>query len=268
MKKELCGIALMSLWAVLATTAPAQADDLAEVKARGVLRVGVKADYPPYGFENEAGEIVGLEPDLAADVAERLGVALELTRVVTDNRLKFLQADRIDLMIATMSVNPEREQMVEVIKPLYYAGEETVLARKGSGLSQWSDLEGKQVCGVRSAYYNDDVVEFGGTIREFKDATAALNGLRQGWCDAFVYDTTWFANIVAQPEWSDFHVALPPINPAPWGIAVDKGEVAFRDFMSDVITDWHASGKLLELEEKWGTPPSQFLRDKHAEFQG
>jgi polar amino acid transport system substrate-binding protein len=53
------------------------AGSMDDIKARGELVVGVKADYPPYGFRNQGSQIVGLEPDLAADLAKRLGIPLK-----------------------------------------------------------------------------------------------------------------------------------------------------------------------------------------------
>src|SRR5579883_2949624 len=77
----------------------AHADTLADIKAKGTLVVGVKADYPPYGFRDSSGNIIGFEPDLAADVAKRLGVKLQLEPVVASNRMQFVQQGKIDLMI-------------------------------------------------------------------------------------------------------------------------------------------------------------------------
>ncbi len=81
----------------------ASADDLATIKQRGTLLVGVKADYPPFGFRSSSGEIVGIEPALAEDVAKSLGVKLELVPVVASNRIEFLEQGKIDLIIATMN---------------------------------------------------------------------------------------------------------------------------------------------------------------------
>src|SRR5712671_5300433 len=82
--------------------APAAAQTLDKIKQRGVLVVGTKADYKPFGFRDTSGAIVGFEPDLARDVASRLGVRLELEPVVSSNRMQFLQQGKIDLMLATM----------------------------------------------------------------------------------------------------------------------------------------------------------------------
>ena len=63
--------------------APAAADQLADIKERGTLVVGVKNDYKPWGFLDPSGAIVGMEIDLARDVAERLGTEIELVPVKT-----------------------------------------------------------------------------------------------------------------------------------------------------------------------------------------
>src|ERR1700686_3146685 len=73
-------IAVLGILAGLgATTAmtSARADELQDIKSKGVLVVGVKADYPPFGFLNSAGQNVGIEPDLARDLAKRLGVKIQ-----------------------------------------------------------------------------------------------------------------------------------------------------------------------------------------------
>jgi polar amino acid transport system substrate-binding protein len=113
----------------------ASADVLEDIKARGTLIVGVKADYKPFGFRDPSGAIIGLEPDLAADVAGRLGVKLELVPVVSANRMEFLNQGKIDLMIATMSDKPERRKIVQVIEPLYYSDAINVLLKRDPPVS-------------------------------------------------------------------------------------------------------------------------------------
>ena len=108
----------------------ASADALDDIKKKGTLVVGTKADYRPFGYLDPSGKIIGFEPDLAADVAKRLGVKLELVPVVASNRIQFLQQGKIDLMIATMSDTPERRKIVDIVEPDYYASGTNVLVKK------------------------------------------------------------------------------------------------------------------------------------------
>jgi len=110
----------------------AAADALQTIKDRGKLIVGVKADYKPYGFLNEDGKIIGIEPELAQDVADALGVELELVPVVSSNRMQFLEQGRIDLMIATMTDRPDRREVVYIVEPNYYSSGTNVLTPRKS----------------------------------------------------------------------------------------------------------------------------------------
>ena len=151
--------ALTALALFAISTRTADADQLSTIKSHGTLIVGVKADYPPFGFRAPSGEIEGIEPSLAADVAKRLGVKLELVPVTAANRMQFLQQGKIDLMIATMSDTPERRSIVDIIEPDYYASGYNVMPPKSMNIDAWADLNGKKVCLIQGSYYNKELQE-------------------------------------------------------------------------------------------------------------
>src|SRR5437660_11391190 len=127
---------------------PASAQTLDKIKQRGVLVLGSKAAYKPFGFRDPSGAIVGFEPDLGKDVADRLGAKLELEPVVSSNRMQFLQQGKIDLMIATMNDTAERRKIVGIIEPNYYESGVNVLATRKAGLKKWEQLMGQNLCGI------------------------------------------------------------------------------------------------------------------------
>ena len=143
----------------------AKADVLDDIKKKGTLTVGTKADYRPFGYLDPSGKIIGFEPDLAADVAKRLGVKLELVPVVASNRIQFLQQGKIDLMIATMSDTPERRKIVDIVDPDYYASGTNILAKKSARLKSWDQLKGKKVCMIQGVFLQQGAA---GEIRRSK----------------------------------------------------------------------------------------------------
>jgi polar amino acid transport system substrate-binding protein len=250
---------------VFGTAAWGQVDTIASVKQKGKLVVGVKADYKPFGYTDPSGKIVGLEIDLANDVARRLGVGIELVPVIAANRMEFLKQGRIDLMIATMAYKPDRAEVVAIPEPFYYAGAANVFAKKSSGLKNWTDLKGKPICAIQGAYYNRRTgEEFGAQLVVFKGVTEAMSALEGGNCVGVVFDTTFFAGIMGDPKWSEYGMVLPSIDPEPWGLGVRKEDTKFAAYMSDVIKDWHRTGFILDLEKKWGIPQSAFLVEQQA----
>ena len=267
MPKKLLAASLALAGLALAA-GPAAAQTLDKIKQRGVLVVGTKADYKPFGFRDPSGAIVGFEPDLAKEVADKLGVKLELEPVVSSNRMQFLQQGKIDLMIATMNDKPDRRQVVGILDPLYYASGVNVLASKKAGLKTWEQLKGQKVCGIQGAWYNKPVAEkYGADIVAFKGQTEAETALLQGNCIAWVYDDTAFAERLADARWRDYAMPLETILEEPWGIAVklEERDGPWGKFVAEQIADWHRSGRIIELEKKWNIPPSAFLKRMHEE---
>ena len=263
--KQLALAAGMAALATGAVSATASADAIADIRARGKLIVGVKADYAPYGFLDSSGKIVGLEPELAQDVADVLGVELELVPVVSSNRMQFLEQGKIDLMIATMTDTQERRGVVEIVDPNYYSSGTNVLTK--GNFAQWDDLKGAPVCGIQGAFYNRKTSEeFGAEIVAFKGTSEALTALKQNRCVAFVYDDSFIVSRLAEADWEGWKMPLPTIDDAPWGLAVQKGEDAFAALMSGMVVKWHVSGRILALEEKYGLEQTPFAKKMHQVF--
>lgn len=263
-------LALATGIAALAATAMsggAAADAIDDIRKRGKLIVGVKADYAPYGFLDSSGKIVGLEPDLAQDVADTLGVALELVPVVSSNRMQFLEQGKIDVMIATMTDTAERRGVVQIVDPNYYSSGTNILTK--ASFAKWEDLKGAPVCGIQGAFYNRKTSEeFGAEIVAFKGTAEALTALKQNRCVAFVYDDSFIVSRLAEADWQGWSMPLPTIDDAPWGLAVRKGEPALAALISGLAVQWHLSGRIIELEKKYGLEPTPFAQKMHELFLG
>ncbi len=258
---------LISFFVVCLVSPALQADVVDDIKARGKLIVGVKADYKPYGFRDTSGKIIGIEPELAQDVADMLGVKLELIPVVASNRMEFLKQGKIDLMIATMTDRPDRARMVFIVQPNYYSSGINLLVTKKAALKKWEDLRGKPVCGIQGSFYNKKVgQEFGAKIVAFKGTAESLNALKQGSCIGFVYDDSFIVAKLQDPQWSDYEMSLKTIDDSSWGLAVKHGEYRFYGMMSELTMKWHANGRIIELEEKFGITPTPFAVNMNKRY--
>lgn len=248
----------------LAGQAMAADDTLAAIKARGKLIVGVKNDYRPYGFLDPSGQVVGLELDLAHEVAARIGVALDPVPVIAANRMEFLAQGRIDMILATMGDTEARRKVIGMVEPNYYAGATNVLAPKSAGLKSWDQLRGRKVCAVQGAYYNRRVAQlYGPDLQVFPAVPDALNALAGGNCAAFLFDNTLIVSTLAgdPAKWGAYEMPLPSEDPQLWAIGVRQADLAapFGTLLSEMSKDWLRTGHILELEKKWGIEPSPYL---------
>src|SRR5215471_15281470 len=153
-------LASLSLALGLALTAatPSLAQDLPPVpeaiKKQGVLRVGVKCDYPPDGYLDAQGKPQGVEVSLAKQIAAyAFGSAdkIELTCVTAANRIPSLQGGKIDLIIATLGVSAERAQVIDFSENYAWGGSD-VLVPKDSPIKSLKDFAGKNVIVMKGAW--------------------------------------------------------------------------------------------------------------------
>ncbi len=263
--------ALLLAAMIAGAAASAQAaSDIDAIKQRGTLIVGTKADYKPFGFRDPTGAIVGIEPDLAADVAKKLGVKLELVPVVSSNRIEFLQQGKVDLLIATISDKPERRRVVQAIDPPYYSDFVNVLLPKKSGIKDWAELKGKPVCATSGAWYNKDIARtYGSEIVAFDGSEKPLFALKQGSCVGYLYDQSFIQGKLTDDDWkSEYAMPLKGVLEAPWIMAVAPGNTSMKTLLEGMTKDWMKTGFVVSEENKWGITPTDYSKAMHEKYKG
>ena len=273
MKTRLLALSTTLAATMLSSTAAYAAECTNEVwnrvMERGKVVVGVKADYKPWGYRDTDGSIVGMEIDFAQAAADAMGVELETVAVQSSNRMQFLEQGKIDMMIATMSDRADRREIVGIVQPNYYTSGTNIMAPKALGFTEWEDLRGKPVCGKQGAFYNQVVTErYGVEVVAFTGNAEAKQALRDKKCVAWVYDDSSIGSDLSSGEFEEFEMPLASEDDNPWGMAVPLAErdCVFGNFMSGLTFNMHQSGKLIELEEKWGIQATQYLADKKAQY--
>jgi polar amino acid transport system substrate-binding protein len=260
----ICICFLMTAWT-------AQAGSLEQIRQKGTLVVGVKNDVPLWGHKDPvSGVISGLEPDLARNIAENLGVKLELVGVQTADRVDAVTSGRVDVLIATLSDTPERQKQMALVAPHYYSSGVNILARKSENFKDWKELRHRKVCGRRGAFYNRLItVTYGADIVALYSNARSQGALRDGRCAALLYDDTAIIAMLNAPEWSkDFVMPLNTILSNPWSIALAPAERGGKldKAISKMIVSWHRSGYLQQLEKKWGIPGTRFVEEMHQSW--
>ena len=261
-----CAFAMVCT-ALLVAIPDAGADSLDDIKARGKLIVGVKPDYRPWGYIGPDGKLIGMEPDLAADLAQRLGVALELVPARSADRLDLLKAGRIDVLISTMSDTRDRRQVVTLLLPHYYSSGTNILAHKRFQFKKWDDLKGRKICGREGAFYNRGVsVRYRADVVVFRNNQEAKKALRDGRCAAWLSDdSTIVAELRDGDVWGEYEMPLPTEDLTPWsiGLPAQDRDSALANVIATTVGEWHRSGFLIKKEKEWAALESEFLSRMH-----
>lgn len=254
-------VALLSFGMILGVqfAAPpvAVSADLETIRERGYLIVGVKDNWRPLGFQDEAGELVGFEIDLARQLASDLlgnPDAVVLRPLVNTDRLAAVLEDRVDVAIAGIAITPARLRLVSFSVPYYLDGtalvtrQEAVQTLKDVRRSEIAILEGSDT--IATVRY----ILPGAALVGVNSYEAALQSLENGEADAFAGDLTVLSGWVQ--EHSNYHVLPTLLSTDPLAVVIPKGTQynSLRNSINQALQAWHEQGWLEDRATYWGLP--------------
>jgi len=241
-------------------------DRLSKVLCGGRIRIGVR-DYYPLFSTREGDERSGYEVDVAHAIAKRFGVEADFHRVNAATRIPMIGEDRIDLVIATMGHNTQRDSQVRFIRPHYYQSETTVVGPKSLPIKGWKDVSGRTICVTVGNVSNAVIVSENVRLMLFDEAGVLPERLRDETCVLAAQDDSFFAEYFTDPKFAAEFDQKFGFAQVPWGMAVartgsDKLARAL-DLMSQIF---HRDGVFLDFarKERIGTT---FLEKEHAVWQ-
>jgi polar amino acid transport system substrate-binding protein len=192
-------------------------DRLAIVLCADRIRIGVRADYPPFAV----GAVRrGYEVDLARTIASRLGVKPRLVTVTSGNRLFLLGENRVDVVIATLGHNDLRDGTVRFIRPHYYRSETVIVGPRDIAAAGWADLVGRTVCVTIGNVSNAELSSHAARLMLFDGPERLLDELKAGTCTLIAQDDSFFAASFAEPRFAALYNQKFGFAPVPWGMAV------------------------------------------------
>jgi glutamate transport system substrate-binding protein len=213
---------------------------MAEIADAGVIRVGTKIDQPGFGLANTEGDPEGFDVEIAKLIAAQLGLSedqIEFTETVSANREPFIQQDRVDIVVATYTINDARKQVVDFAGPYYVAGQDIMVASGNpEGIEGPDDLAGKTVCSVEGSTpaqnIRDNYPE--AQLVTYDVYSKCADDLRNGNVQAVTTDNVILTGLVAGSEGA-FELVGNPFTEEPYGIGLAKGDDDFRGFINDVL---------------------------------
>ncbi|WP_404872775.1 transporter substrate-binding domain-containing protein [Ideonella sp. A 288] len=245
------GTAVLGL-AMLAPLAAQAQTALDDVMARKVINIAVPTDFPPYGFVGTDLKPQGLDVDMAALIAAKLGVKLELVPVTSANRIPYLQTKKADLVISTLGKNAEREKVIDftaAYSPFFQA----VFAAKSVAIKTPADLAGKSIGVTRGAIEDMELTKLApasADVKRFEDNNATVSAFVSGQVQAIATGASVAGNLMARnPQLATEYKFV--LKDSPNFIGVGKGEDKLRAKVNEVIAAAKASGDLDKMANKW-----------------
>ncbi|HDR2755508.1 TPA: ABC transporter substrate-binding protein [Enterobacter asburiae] len=250
-------LGLLAAGGILSTQA--LADQLADIKAAGVVKVATFDANPPFGsIDAKTHEIVGYDVDFAKALAKTLGVKLELVATNPANRIPLLQSGKADLIVADITITPERAQVVDFSTPYFVTGQQFLVpAKSADKLDEYSRARIGAVKGTTGEQTLHQRFPQS-RVLSYDDIPLALTALRNGNVQAITQDSTILAGLLAQaPDKANFKILPDLISKEEIGVGVKKGETALLKVVNNELVALEKNGQAANIYDVWFGPQTQ-----------
>jgi glutamate transport system substrate-binding protein len=207
------------------------------------IRIGTKFDQPLFGLKGLDGKPAGFDVEVGKLVAGELGIPADKIEWVESQskvREEYIEQGKVDLVVATYTINDTRKQRVDFAGPYYVAGQQ-ILTRKDdnsiTGPDSFKDGT-KKVCSVTGSTPAKNIEQY------LKDKTTQLvlfgaysqcaDAVKNKQVDALTTDNVILSGFVADNP-NDFKLVGEKFTKEPYGIGLKKGDTEFRTFVNDTL---------------------------------
>ena len=233
----------------------ARADAVDDIKAAGQINVGIFSDFPPFSSASADMSIKGYDVDVAQQIADALGVKLNLVSVTGQNRIPYLNDKRVDILMS-VGYSKERAEVIDfaaAYAPYYIA----VIGPAELKVAGKDDLADKTIAVNRGTLEDTSLTEAApasADIKRFDNYNAVIQAFISGQTQLMVVGNDVGAQVLARQE------ALKPeqkfqLLTSPSHIGLNKNEERLKQSVNETVAKMLADGKLNESSQTWLKTP-------------
>jgi glutamate transport system substrate-binding protein len=217
---------------------------MAALQSKGKIVVGTKFDQPLFGLKNPlTGAIEGFDVEIAKLMAQGIfggtledaAKKIEFVETVSKVREPSITDGKVDIVVATYTINDTRKQVVDFAGPYYVAGQDIMVKKDNTTIKSVTDLNGKKVCSAQGSTSIKNVQQQAPTSDlsiSFDSYSKCAEALADGRVEAVTTDDTILAGLVKDSK-DAFKLVGKPFTKEPYGIGMKKGDDAFREYLND-----------------------------------
>lgn len=223
-------------------------------KEEKVLQVGLEGTYPPFNFENDAGELAGYDVEVAEEIAQRIGYQVEFVPTKWSGMFGALEARKFDMIVNQVAITPERKEKYAFTEPYVYSGAQLIVRAGADDIKSLEDLKGKKVGVGIGSNYEQIVNDFDPNnkieVKTYEVLLDTLNDLAIGRIDAALNDKL-VAGINIKKTDLDLKLAGEPVKKVVNGIVLRKGNEQLLNKINGALQEMKQDGTLKEISKKW-----------------
>ena len=214
------------------------------------LVIGTNAAFPPYEYVDDDGNIIGIDAEIAAAIAEKLGMELEIKDMEFDSLITACSGGSVDVVLAGMTVTDERKESVN-FSDTYATGIQVIIVKEDSDIATADDLDGK-IIGVQAGttgdiYCTDDYGQ--DNVKQYNNGALAVAALKNGQVDCVIIDNAPAKSFVAANE--GLKILDTEYVTEDYAIAVAKENTKLLDDINKAMAELKADGTIDKIVDKY-----------------
>ncbi|HWI41231.1 MAG TPA: amino acid ABC transporter substrate-binding protein [Verrucomicrobiae bacterium] len=247
-------VLVVSLVALLTAGAAFAADgSFSRVKTAGKLVIGLDDAFPPMGYRDASGKLVGFDIDAAEEVGKRLGIKIEWQPTAWDGVIHSLNSKKFDCIWNGMTITEERAKQVAFTKPYVMDGQVAVVKLKEKRFAKLADLKSVKVGAQKGSSALNAVKKLASApaeLKEYEDNPKALLDLEAGRIDVVVIDNVTGRDFIAKQP-GKYRILPGFISKEPFGVAFRNEDVELRATVQKTLDAMVKDGTMGKISKKW-----------------
>ena len=237
------------------SSTPAEDKSLEYIKEKGKIVIGLDDGFPPMGFRDEKGKIVGFDIDLAEKVGEKLGVQVEFKPIDWNAKEMELETKKIDAIWNGMSITSEREEKMTLSKP-YLENTQAFVVKKGSNIKTIADMKDKKI-GFQDKSSSSAAFEKHKELSSSVASNQAYPKNKDVLVDIKVVriDVALMDEVVSKyyvsMEKDKYEFLAEDLGKEYYAIGFRKGDIKLKEAVDKAIDELKADGTVSKISEKW-----------------
>ena len=229
----------------------AETEETAEVSEGGTLIMATNAAFEPYEYYDEGGQVTGIDAEMAAAVAQKLGMELQIEDMEFESIIPAVNSGKADIGVAGMTITEDRLVNVNFTEP-YTTATQVIIVQEGSEITGEADLAGK-IIGVQLGTTGDIFAEEieGATIEQYNKGMDAVQALANGIIDAVIIDNEPAKQFVCKAE--GLKILEEEFVTEEYAIAVAKDNEELLEKVNTALEELIADGTIQSIIDKYIT---------------
>ena len=217
--------------------------------------VGLDDNFPPMGFRDEKGQLVGFDIDLAKEAAKRLGVEVEFKPIDWNAKEAELSGKRVDALWNGLTITDERKKNIAFSAP-YMENHQIIVVKGGSPIKTKADLAGKLIGVQDGSSAVDAIGKDEATAKSFKDMkkygdnVTALMDLSTGRVDAVVLDEV-VGRYYTSKKPGEYKVLEENFGSEDYGVGLRKDDTELLAKLDNALDAMKTDGTAQTIYAKW-----------------